>query len=76
MNELLLKLGLRVKHLKGKGTRVNMVRTKIIIRHQNIHSLTDSGKQPSGVSLKGTGSNSIFCPGYHSWIQKVVSKLI
>lgn len=73
MNELLLKLGLRVKHLKGKGTRVNMVRTKIIIRHQNIHSLTDSGKQPSGVSLKGLEVIQSFVldiiHGYKKWYQ-------
>ena len=71
MNELIYKLGLWKKHLEAKGLRVNMRKTKIMIK--NLHSLKDSGKHPCGVCRKGVGSNSVFCDGCQSWMHKKCS---
>ena len=73
MNELLYKLDLWKKHLKAKGLRVNMEKTKIMICGKNLQLLKDSGKHPCGVSRKGVGGNSIFCDGCQSWIHKKCS---
>ena len=48
-------------------------KTKIMICGENLHSLKDSGKHPCGVCCKGVGSNSIFCDGCQSWINKKCS---
>ena len=41
MDELLSKLGNWKKHLKAKGLRVNMGKTKIMISGKSLHSLRD-----------------------------------
>ena len=73
MHGLLYKLEFWKKRLEAKGLRVNIEKTKIMICGKNLHSLKDSGKHPCGVCCKGVGSNSIFCDGYQSWINKKCS---
>ena len=73
MDELLSKLGNCKKHLEAKGLRVNVSKTKIMIRGKNMHSLRDSGKHPCGVCQKGVGSNSILCCGCQLWIHRKCS---
>ena len=60
------------KRKTSEGQKVNMGKTKIMICSKNLHSLKDSGKHPCGVCHKETGSNSIFCDGFQSWIYKNV----
>ena len=57
IDKLLHKWDLWKKHLKAKGLRVNIGKTKIIICSKNLHSLKDSAKHPCGVCCKGVGSN-------------------
>ena len=70
IDELLSNLGNWKKHLKVKGLRANMGKTKIMISGKNLHSLRDSGKHPCGVCRKGVGSNSILCCGCQLRIHK------
>ena len=69
MDELLRKLDLWKKHLEFKGLRLNMGKIKTMICG-NLHLLKDSGKHHCGVCRKEVGSNSIFCDGFQSWVQK------
>ena len=77
MDELLSKLGNCKKHLEAKGLRVNVSKTKIMIRGKNMHSLRDSGKHPCGVCQKVLEVIQFFVVGvsYGSIENAVASKV-
>ena len=54
--------------MKGKGLRVNIGKTKVVI--SGLDMLQKSVKDPCGVCLKGVSTNSSFCGGCSSWIHK------
>jgi hypothetical protein len=59
--------------MEGKGLRVNMRKTKVMITGPNLDSLRKSGKDPCAVCLKGTSRNCIFCPHCACWVHKKCS---
>ena len=59
----------------GKGLRVNMGKTKVLISLLGLDVLQKSGKDPCGMCLNGVGTNSIFCGGCFSWILKKCSSI-
>ena len=68
--ELQEKLFLWKTNMEGKGLRVNMGKTKVLISGLGLYVLQKSGKDPCGMCLKGVGINSFSCGGYSSWICK------
>ena len=64
------KLILWKTNMEGKGLRVNMGKTKVLISGPRLDVLQKSGKDICGVCLKGVRANSIFCGGCSSWIHK------
>ena len=46
--------------MEGKGLRVNMGKTTVLISGPGLDVLQKSGKYPCGVCLMGAGTNSIF----------------
>ena len=73
LEELQLKLILWKTNMEGKGLRVNMGKTKVLISGPGLDALQKSGKDPCGMRLKGIGTNSIFCCGCSIWIRKKYS---
>ena len=64
------------KHCKeGKGLRVNLAKTKVMIKDINRGPTFSSGKHPRGVCWTGVNSNSIFCNHCAHWVHKRCSGL-
>lgn len=63
------KFSLWKQSLEGKGLRVNLGKTKVMVslggRARKLHQ---SGKHPCGICFKGVGSNSIYCGHCKNWI--------
>ncbi len=56
--------------MEEKGLRVNMGKTKIMMRCTGLDEIKPSGKYPCGVCLKGVGQNSMLCHGCSKWVHK------
>ena len=57
--------------MEGKGLRVNLAKTEVMIIVVNQGLTITSGKHPCGVCCKGVGSNSIICNHCaHQWVHK------
>ena len=69
VEELTRKFSLWKQSLEGKGLRVNLGKTKVMVslggRARKLHQ---SGKHPCGICFKGVGSNSIYCGQCKHWI--------
>ena len=61
ITELLEELILWKINREGKGLRVNMGKTKVLISGLGLDVLQNSRKDPFGVCFKGIGTNCIFC---------------
>ena len=59
--------------MEGKGLRVNMGKTKIVISGPELDVLKQTGKHPCAVCLTGVGANSILCGGCSQWVHKKCS---
>ena len=68
--ELIAKLRLWKLQMEGKGLRVNMGKTKVMICGPDLNPLKDSGRFPCSVCRDGVGGNSIFCTGCNLWVHK------
>ena len=68
--ELISKLRLWKLQMEGKGLRVNMGKTKVMISGPDLNPLKDSGRFPCSVCRDGVGGNSIFCSGCNLWVHK------
>ena len=53
-------------NMEGKGLRVNMDKTKVLISGPGLDGLQKYDREPCGVCLKGVGTNSILCGGCSS----------
>ena len=73
---LKMKLNKWKTEMEGKGLRVNMGKTNIMVSGVNLQTLKDSGKYPCSVCRKGVGSNSIYCAGCSHWVHKKCSGVI
>jgi hypothetical protein len=59
--------------MEGKGLRVNMGKTKVMVSGRDMDVLKKSGKDPCAVCLTGTGRNSILCGTCSRWVHKKCS---
>ena len=50
--------------LSSKELKINVKKTKIIIRSEDTEKVTEEAKFPCAVCRKGVGSNSILCQFY------------
>ena len=55
-------------NMEGKGLRVNIGKTKVMISKFGAEPRNKSGKWPCGVCQKGVGRNSILFPTCKSWV--------
>ena len=67
------KLQLWKNEMEGKGLRVNMGKTKVMVSGRDMDVLKKSGKDPCAVCLTGTGRNSILCGTCSRWVHKKCS---
>ena len=56
--------------MEGKGLKVNISKTKVLISSGDKTSVEKQGKFPCGVCNKGVGANSIECVKCHNWVHK------
>ena len=57
--------------MEGKGLRVNMGKTKVMVSGPNLNLLRKSGKYPCAVCLSGVGeTNAILCSNCSHWVHK------
>ena len=56
--------------MEGKGLRINLGKTKVMVRKVKSEPVEDSGKWPCGICRTGVGSNSIFCGGCNKSIHR------
>src|SRR6266516_668899 len=68
--ELERRLEVWMARLKGKGLRVNIGKTKVMICKVGVGQVENSGKFPCGICRKGVGVNSIRCTSCRMWIHK------
>src|SRR6266516_5349108 len=68
--ELEGRLEVWIARLKGKGLRVNIGKTKVMICKVDAGQVENSGKFPCGICRKGVGVNSIRCTSCNMWIHK------
>ena len=61
--------------IEGKGLRVNLGKTKVMISGTDKGPVFRSGKHPCGVCCKGVGNNSIYCDYCKHWVHKRCSGL-
>ena len=60
----------RKTNLEGRGLRVNIGRTKVLVSGLGLHVLQKFGKDPCAMCPKGICTKSIFCGGCSSWVHK------
>src|SRR6266516_2077280 len=68
--ELERRLEVWIARLKGKGLRVNIDKTKVMICKVGVGQVENSGKFPCGICRKGVDVNSIRCTSCKMWIHK------
>ena len=61
--------------LEGKGLRVNLAKTRMMISEVKRDPSFISGKHPCRVCFKGVGSNYIFCNHCAHWVHERCSGL-
>ena len=73
LNLLMEDLKLWKNNLEGKGLRVNIGKTKVMIHGKGLDIIKPSGKYLFSVCRKGVGRNPIFCTSCDAWVQKKCS---
>ena len=66
--ELLEKIRRWKLGMEGKGLKVNMAKTKVMVCRRDAGQVEERGKYPCSVCHKGVGSNSILCQQCKKWV--------
>ena len=74
LDEVKNRLSLWKQKFAGKGLKVNVAKTKVLISSRGLNTIKESGNNPCGVCVKGVGVNSIYCSNCKHWIHKRCSK--
>lgn len=61
--------------MEGKGLKINLGKTKIMIGGEGSGDREESGKFPCGVCGKGVGSNSLQCLTCKKWVHRKCSRI-
>ena len=70
LEECITKLTTWKDGMEGRGLRVNMKKTKLMVSGPGLDLLRDSGAYPCAVCRKGVGANSIKCSSCKLWVHK------
>merc|ERR1712081_76424 len=70
LEELTVKLKNWKGGMEGKGLRVNMGKTKVLVSNRHFASVRQQGEYPCTVCLCGVGKNSILCSSCGLWVHK------
>ena len=73
MEELNVKLKNWKEGMEGKGLRVNMGKTKVLVSNRRFAPVRQQGEYPCEVCHCGVGSNSILCSSCGLWVHKKCS---
>ena len=73
LEECIARLKVWKEGMERKGLRVNMKKTKLMVRGPGIDLLRDSGAFPCAVCRSGVGVNSIQCSQCMYWVHKKCS---
>jgi len=74
-NKLIMMLNQCKSCFQGKGWKVNVSKTKVIVSDGVCNEIVVSSKYPCSVCGKGVDSNSIMCNGCEKWVHKKCSSI-
>jgi len=71
--ELIKRLNEWTNNVENRGMRVNMNKTKVMIRGERQKPVQKAARWPCGVCGRGAGSNSMLCTSCQKWVHKKCS---
>jgi len=73
--DLIKRLNEWKNNVENRGMRVNMNKTKVMISGERQKPVQKAARWPSGVCVRGVGSNSIQCTSCQKWVYKKCSRI-